>query len=59
MNCNEKIMQGLRITCESPLRLRKWKQFSQLIRTSTIVIPMKITKTGYIFTLSQGFQRLM
>ena len=42
-NADRKIMQSITITSRRPLRISKRKQFSQLIWTSTKVIPIEKT----------------
>ena len=37
------IMQSIRVTSRSPLRIRKWSQLSQFRSTSTEVIPIEKT----------------
>ena len=40
---DKKIMQPICITSRSPIRMRKWNQFSQFRWTSTKVIPVEKT----------------
>ena len=56
-NGNRKIMQSIRITSRSTLRIRMWNQLSQFRWKSTKVITTEKTYAGNISTVSQGFKR--
>ena len=56
-NGDRKIVQSIRITSRPPFGMRKWNQFSKFRSTSTKVIPIEKTYTGYISIMSQGFKR--
>ena len=57
MNGDRKIRQLIRITNSTSMRMRKWGQFSQIIKISTKVITTEKVYTDYISTISHGFKR--
>ena len=50
------LMQPIRIK-HRPSTRRRWNQFSQLKRTSTKVMPIEKTCTGYALMMTQAFKR--
>ena len=55
-NSDRKIAQSIGIMSRPPSRKRKCIQLRQFRLTSTKVIPIKKTYTGYILNMSQGFK---
>lgn len=56
-NSDRKVMQPIRITSRTPSRIRNWNQFIKFRWTSTKMIPIENTCTGYVSAMSKRFQR--